>query len=229
MIVEKHKFDGVYWLRNERNFLATENLTPGENVYGERVELVHGIEYREWDPYRSKPSAAIHNGIETFPFKKGSKVLYLGAGSGTTASHISDIIGSKGKIFCIEFAYRPMRDLLTRVARRRDNVVAILADARHPLQYRWMLEECDITYCDIAQYDQTKIMIDNSDYYLKPSGYAIIAVKARSISSVAKLEEIYREEANKIRAAGYETVEQIDLEPYAEAHRMIISVKKKGI
>ncbi|MGQ9513618.1 MAG: fibrillarin-like rRNA/tRNA 2'-O-methyltransferase [Thermoproteota archaeon] len=229
MRVERHKFEGVYWLRNERSFLATENFRPGENVYGERVEVVQGIEYREWDPYRSKPSAAIHKGIEKFPFKKGSKVLYLGAGSGTTVSHISDIVGSEGKVFCVEVAYRPMRDLLTRVAKRRENVVAVLADARHPLLYRWMMEECDVTYCDIAQHDQTKIMIDNSDHYLKPGGYALIAIKARSISAVARLEEIYREESNKIRAAGYETVEQIDLEPYSEAHRMITSIKKKGL
>jgi len=224
--VERHKFEGVYWVRNESAFLATENLKPGENVYGERIENVQGVEYREWDPHRSKPSAAIRNGIEVFPFKKGSKVLYLGAGSGTTASHISDIVGVEGKIFCVEVAFRPMRDLLARVAKKRENIVAILSDARHPLLYRWMVEECDIVYCDIAQQDQTKIMLDNCECYLKPGGYAMIAIKARSISSVARPEEIFRGEERKIEASGYEILESIDLEPYAEAHRLVTSVRK---
>ncbi|MBO3803936.1 MAG: fibrillarin-like rRNA/tRNA 2'-O-methyltransferase [Candidatus Brockarchaeota archaeon] len=225
MKVER-KFDGVYFLADERAFLATENLKPGESVYGERIERVGGKEYREWDPHRSKPSAAIQKGCRAFPFARGSKVLYLGAGSGTTASHISDIVGDEGKVFCVDVAYRPMRDFLERVAKKRENVVAILSDARHPLLYRWMVEECDVAYCDVAQQDQTKIMLDNCELYLKPGGHAVIAVKARSISSVARPEETYREEARKIRDAGYEIVEQVDLEPYAEAHRMITSVRK---
>lgn len=224
--IEEDEFEGVYWLRDEKDRLATRNLKPGSNIYGERIESVGGTEYREWDPYRSKLAAAIRKGIKTFPFGEGCKVLYLGAGSGTTASHVSDIVGLGGKVFCIEVAYRPMRDLLARLAKQRENVIATLCDARHPYLYRWMVEECDITYCDVAQQDQTKIMLDNADYYLRPGGYAIMAVKARSISSVLSLEEIYEGEAKRIRAGGYGIVEETDLEPYADSHRMIISIKK---
>jgi fibrillarin-like pre-rRNA processing protein len=226
MRAEMGKFEGVYWLRNDMSKLSTRNLTPGRNIYGERLEVVDDIEYREWDPYRSKLAAALHKGIRAFPFQTGSKVLYLGAGSGTTASHVSDIVGNDGTVFCVEVAYRPMRDLLTRLAKARENVVAILGDARHPHLYRWMVEECDVTYCDISQQDQTSIMLGNADRYLKPGGHAIIAVKARSISSVLPLEEIYGTEARRIEGAGYGIVEEIDLEPYSDAHRIITAIKK---
>jgi len=228
MRVDECEFEGVYWLRDDVDRLATRNLKPGSDVYGERIERISGAEYREWDPYRSKLAAAIRNGIKPFPFGRGCRALYLGAGSGTTASHISDIVGQDGRVFCVEVAYRPMRDLLTRLAKQRENVVSILADARHPHLYRWMVEECDVVYCDVAQQDQTKIMLDNAGYYLRPGGYAIIAVKARSISSVLPLGEIYEVEARRVRSEGYDIVEEVDLEPYADSHRMIVSIKKRG-
>jgi fibrillarin-like rRNA methylase len=51
------------------------------------------IEYRVWNPFRSKIAAAIVGGIENIYFKPGSKLLYLGAASGTTVSHCSDLVG----------------------------------------------------------------------------------------------------------------------------------------
>jgi len=228
MRIDEGEFEGIYWLRDDEDRLATRNLKPGSNIYGERVERASGVEYREWDPYRSKLAAAVRRGIKAFPFGRGCRALYLGAGSGTTASHVSDIVGREGRVFCVEVAYRPMRDLLTRLAKQRENVVAVLGDARHPHLYRWMVEECDVVYCDVAQQDQTKIMLDNARYYLKPGGCAIIAVKARSISSVLPLEEIYGVEARRVRAEGYAITEEIDLEPYADSHRMMISIKGRG-
>lgn len=50
-------------------------------------------EYRAWNPFRSKLAAAILGGVDKIYMKPGSKVLYLGAASGTTVSHVSDIVG----------------------------------------------------------------------------------------------------------------------------------------
>tara|TARA_Y100000590_G_scaffold467418_1_gene646277 strand:+ start:13716 stop:14282 length:567 start_codon:yes stop_codon:yes gene_type:complete len=55
-------------------------------------------EYRNWNPFRSKLGAALFNGLEIFPFQISSKIFYSDATSDTTLSHISDIIGSNGKI-----------------------------------------------------------------------------------------------------------------------------------
>ncbi len=50
-------------------------------------------EYRVWNPFRSKLGAAIMGGIDNIYMPVGSKVLYLGAASGTTVSHVSDLVG----------------------------------------------------------------------------------------------------------------------------------------
>lgn len=51
------------------------------------------MEYRAWNPFRSKLAAAILGGIDQIHIKPGVRVLYLGAASGTTVSHVSDIVG----------------------------------------------------------------------------------------------------------------------------------------
>ena len=52
-------------------------------------------------PFRSKLAAAILGGVENIWMKPGSKVLYLGAASGTTVSHVSDIgFGGLTKLYC---------------------------------------------------------------------------------------------------------------------------------
>lgn len=50
-------------------------------------------EYRVWNPFRSKLAAAILGGVDKIHIKPGAKVLYLGAASGTTVSHVADIVG----------------------------------------------------------------------------------------------------------------------------------------
>ena len=165
----RHK--GTYLVRSDgRMNLATENLVPGNTVYNERLVVKKGIEYRTWDPFRSKLAASIKNGLETFPFKRGSSVLYLGVSSGTTASHISDIVGVKGMMFCVEHASRVARDFLDRVASHRKNIVPVLQDARRPREYSAVYGKVDIVYADIAQPDQTQIVLENCQMYLKDGG-----------------------------------------------------------
>jgi len=94
------KFDnGSYVIlldkQNEKQ-LATQNLIVGNSVYGEKIVKDDDIEYRLWDPFRSKLAGAILKGLKDNPIKQSTRVLYLGASTGTTVSHVSDIIGNKG-------------------------------------------------------------------------------------------------------------------------------------
>jgi len=57
--------------------------------------------------------------------------LYLGAASGTTCSHVSDVIGPEGILYAVEFSARCGRDLIS-MAKKRNNVVPIIEDARKP-------------------------------------------------------------------------------------------------
>ena len=95
--VDKKNF---YWIKVDgEEKLATENLVVGNQVYKEKLVKKKDIEYRLWDPFRSKLAASIMNGLEIFPITDKSNILYLGVSTGTTISHISDIVGPRGIIF----------------------------------------------------------------------------------------------------------------------------------
>ena len=106
-----------------------KRISVDDRVTGEKIE------YRVWNPFRSKIAAAILGGVKDIFIKPGAKVLYLGAASGTTVSHVSDIVGKEGVVYAVEFSHRSGRDLVN-MAKKRTNVVPIIADARKPLEYR---------------------------------------------------------------------------------------------
>ncbi len=77
--------NGVFILNNNFILIAFHILFQEED--GTKIE------YRVWNPFRSKLAAAILGGVDQIYMPPGSKVLYLGAASGTTVSHVSDIVG----------------------------------------------------------------------------------------------------------------------------------------
>src|SRR3989338_10931260 len=110
-MITKSKIFEVYEDK-ARQKLYTANLTPGKKVYDEQLVKQDNIEYREWDPYNSKLAAAIVNGCLNIFLRKGDAVLYLGSSTGTTASHVSDIVGNDGFVYAVDVAPRVMRDLV---------------------------------------------------------------------------------------------------------------------
>lgn len=204
--------------------LATKNLTPGRNVYGERLIRCEGVEYRLWDAFRSKLAAAILKGLKTVPVKPKHLVLYLGAASGTTASHVSDIIGEKGHMYCVEFASRSIRDLVDNVCTYRMNMSPILEDARFAQKYAMFIRgKVDDIYCDIAQPEQAKVLADNADQFLKDRGWVMLAVKAQSIDVTKEPAEVYKREVKVLENRGFKIEEVVHLEPYDKAHAMIVA------
>jgi fibrillarin-like pre-rRNA processing protein len=222
--IEPHsQFSGIYWatLQDGSRGLCTQNLAPGRAVYGERLAKYRGVEYRAWDPFRSKLAAAILKGLRMIPIQPGHKVLYLGAASGTTASHVSDIVGEKGHIYCIEFAPRTIRELVNNVCTFRLNMSPILADARFPERYALLVEKMDDIYCDIAQPQQAKVLADNADLFLKMGGWIMLSIKARSIDVTKAPSEIYQQEIDILKTRRFRMEEVVHLEPYDKAHAMI--------
>lgn len=219
------KFLGIYWvtLEDGSKRLATKNLTPGKSIYGEHLISHKGVEYRLWDPFRSKLAAAILKGLNVVPIQLSHKVLYLGSASGTTASHVSDIVSVGGHVYCVEFAARSMRDLVNNVATFRPNMTPVLGDARLPEKYSMFLEQVDDIYCDIAQPEQAKVLADNADLFLKEDGWAMLAVKSQSIDVTKEPAEVYRREVNVLKSRSFAIIEVVPLEPYDKAHAMIVS------
>jgi len=162
----------IFWFQIDgEKKLATENLVPKNQVYNEKLVKIKGTEYRIWNPFRSKLAATIMNGLRDFPFMQKSSVVYLGVSTGTTISHISDIVGQNGIIFGVEHTSRVARDFLDRVASHRKNIIPIIQDARKPQEYFSVFKKVEVAYVDIAQPDQTDIAINNCKMYLKSNGY----------------------------------------------------------
>jgi fibrillarin-like pre-rRNA processing protein len=219
MRVRPHeKFKKVFLLNGK---IATINLVPGEKVYGEELVKIKGVEYRIWDKWRSKPSAAIQKGLKVLPIEEGAKILYLGCGSGTTCSHFSDIIGKNGVIYAVDIAEKPMRDMI-KVAEKRGNIIPILADARKPEDYeKIILEKVDCIYEDIADPDQIKILFRNAEKFLKQNGYAIIAIKSQSIDAIKPPKEVYKECLEELEKK-FEVLDKVELDPYQKDHLFVV-------
>jgi fibrillarin-like pre-rRNA processing protein len=218
-------FPGIYFLSLEgKRILVTENLTSGRTVYGEALYRVNNVEYRSWNPSRSKLAAAIMKGVNSMPIGPGCKVLYLGAASGTTLSHVSDIVGYEGHVWGVEFSPRSIRDLIEKVSRYRRNVSPILADARNPWNYTPLVLEVDVIFADVAQPEQAKILIENSEMFLKKGGWAMLSIKSRSIDVSRSPEDIYESQVELLIAKGFTVQAVVDLEPFEKDHAMVIAL-----
>nr|MDO8082242.1 fibrillarin-like rRNA/tRNA 2'-O-methyltransferase [Candidatus Freyarchaeota archaeon] len=225
LIVEPHdKFKGVFLAVGDDGVkrLATRNISPGFQVYGEKLINYEGKEYRLWEPYRSKLAASILKRIEGMPIEEGGKILYLGSASGTTASHVADIVGKDGIVFCVEFSPRVMRELV-RVCETKKNMIPILADARFPEKYRMLVEQVDTVYSDVAQPEQAKLLADNSEMFLKSGGYTMLAIKAQSIDVTKEPSEVFKEETQVLTKRGFEIIQVVNLEPFDKAHAMVLA------
>lgn len=218
-------FDAIRWMVIDgEKHLATLNLVVGNNVYGEKVVTYKKDQYRIWDPFRSKLAGALKKGLRKLPITNGTKVLYLGASTGTTVSHISDIIGFSGIVFAVEPAVRVARELIENVASKRRNVVPIVEDARKPQSYFSVFGKVDVVYCDIAQPDQTDIAIGNCRVYLKPRGAMLIIIKTRSIDVTMEPKAVIAQEAKRLEENGFHIDQIINLDPFDKDHGIIYAI-----
>ena len=206
--------------------IATMNLLKGITLYGEKLISRNGSEYRTWDPFRSKLAAAYINGLE-FDFFNVKNILYLGASTGTTVSHLSDIIGYSGKVFAVESSTRVARELISNVSSKRTNVIPIIEDARKPRSYFSIYDKMDLVYCDIAQPDQTNIAIDNCKIYLKEGKPMLLVIKTRSIDVTMSPKNVISQEIKKLESHSFEIKQKIDLAPFDKDHAMIKAIFAK--
>jgi fibrillarin-like pre-rRNA processing protein len=205
---------GVY---TDGDKLYTLNSAPGRAVYGEKLVEQDGREYREWIPTRSKLAAYLKNGGVIVPIGPASKVLYLGAASGTTASHVADM-AAQGTVYCVEFSPRSFRDLVA-VCETRPNMVPFLADATKPAEYSFAVEGVTAVYQDIAQKNQALIFSKNMKAFSAPSG--LLAVKARSEDVTKDPRDIYQMVARQLRDEGLKVLATVPLDPMEKDHAMM--------
>ncbi len=208
----------------EKNKIFTENpaCCEGIRVYNEKLVKHEDKELRSWNPYRSKLAAAILKGLE-FDIEEKSKILYLGAATGTTVSHISDIV-KDGVIYAIENSPLAVTHLL-KISEKRQNIIPVLGDANHQDRYYSIVSPVDLVYQDISQRNQSEIFITNIEGYLKKKGKGILMVKARSIDVSLKPDKAYDLVCSELKNRGLKIEEKIDLQSYEKDHAAIIVSK----
>lgn len=212
--MKKINIPGVF---REKKQIFTENLEgcEGVKVYNEKIVKSKGREFRSWNPYRSKLAAAILNGID-LPIEKNSNILYLGAGTGTTVSHVSDIV-KDGWIYAVENSPIAMKKFL-RTCEKRGNIIPVFEDASHPDRYSHLIPRVDILYQDISQRNQAEIFVSNLFSYMKKDGLAVFMVKARSINVSLKPKEIYDHVSSYVKEKGLKVHKLFDLKPFEKDH-----------
>ena len=223
MIYQSKIFE-VYESKEKRRQLYTINLIPGKSVYTEKLINENGVEYREWDAFKSKLAACILKGSLNIGIRKNDIVLYLGSASGTTVSHVSDIVGSKGFVFAVDIAPRVMRDLIF-LCYDRKNIAPVLADANKVNELAERISSVDIVYQDVAQKNQIEIFLKNVDLFLKNDGYALLAIKARSIDVTKQPKQIFKEVKEGLEKS-LTIIDYRELEPFQKDHCMFICKKK---
>ncbi|QPV62453.1 fibrillarin-like rRNA/tRNA 2'-O-methyltransferase [Halosimplex litoreum] len=199
-----------------RAFEGRERLaTRGEPHYGEPTDG----EYRAWNPDRSKLGAMLELGMDT-GLVGGETVLYLGAASGTTASHVADFAGPT---YGVEFAARPVRDLLD-AAEPRGNLFPLLKDARKPGTYAHVVEPVDAIVQDVATRGQAKVATANAEF-LREDGRLLLAIKARSEDVTRDPADVFDDALAELESA-YEVLETRRLTPHHDDHLGVVATPR---
>ena len=216
--MEDAGWPGVF---REGRDLYTRNLRPGESVYGERRVEREGIEYRAWDPFRSKLAALLLRGPPPALPPQVASVLYLGGAHGTTASHVSDLWPG-ASVFVIEKSVTSFVPLLA-LARGRTNLLPILADAQLPERYRADVGLVDLLYQDIAQRAQAAIFAENALVTLAPHGLGVLMLKIRSVTQRRPAGEVVRSARRELEAAGLPVLAEVSLAPFSREHVALVT------
>ena len=223
-MIAKSKIFEVYESLGKRRQLYTMNLVPGKNVYGERLVSENNVEYREWDASKSKLASSILKGSPNIGIRKNDYVLYLGSSTGTTVSHVSDIVGEEGMVFAVDIAPRMMRDFVF-LCNDRKNLSPILADSAKTDILKERISAVDVVYQDVAQKNQLEIFLKNVMLFLKDGGYGLLAVKARSIDVTKQPKIIFKSVKEQLEKE-LQIIDYRELDPFQKDHAMFICKKK---
>jgi len=209
------------YVRNEREATShwTAALADPPAVYGERITSVGETVLRRWDPSRSKLGAALANGWDGPVPRSGERWLYLGAATGTTASHVADLVGTTGFVFAVEKSVRPFARLLA-LAERYPNLGPVLADARDPVAYLPLVPPVDGVYLDVPQADQAEIALANARWFLRPAGVVLLALKTASMGRERSARDHLAETQRRLSPA-LELDTPVGLEPFHRRHFLL--------
>jgi len=217
----------VWGVRREGRTLWTRNAVKGVSVRGERRKRDGKIEWRRWDPTKSKVAAALLR-TSSEPSSllpgPGSTCLYLGASRGGTVSHIHDFVCGAdnhhgGQVVAVEISPRMVRDLVS-LSDRRVGLVPVLGDARKPAQVAaFIREKANWIHQDLSIADQAETFVRMATTFLSPGGIGLLSLKAASERSSEGDDNSRFQKAERIlMESELVLLERIDLTGLEEQH-----------
>ncbi|EDW14401.1 rRNA 2'-O-methyltransferase fibrillarin [Drosophila mojavensis] len=222
--IEQQQFSGAFVSRGKDDSLQlmTRCSAVIEDGFGEETLVAdyngECCRFRIWSPYKSKLAAALLKDLAHVPIFEGSKVMYLGAATGCSVSHLADIVGAGGVVYAVETSPWANSELLS-LAKRRSNVVAIIEDATMPYKYhRVISESVDFLFCDTLHHEQLRILMLHARHFLRPGGrFALMLTgtpqDAAGIGAVSRL-----------HAEQLDALDQISLQPYVHGQFLLAGV-----
>ncbi len=203
----------------DRVELATLTIGSPPPVYGERWSSCADGLLRVWDPVRSKLAAGIVRGWEGVLPAPGERWLYLGVASGTTASHLADLVGPNGRVYGVDKSIRPFAKFLD-VAERFPNLLPVYGDARRPREFVGSVPLVDGLYVDVAQPDQIEIVEENAREFLRTSGKFLLTLKTASMGRDRGAKEHLDRSVDRLKHR-FDLDRPIGLDPFHRRHYLI--------
>ncbi|KAF1002443.1 rRNA 2'-O-methyltransferase fibrillarin 2-like [Apium graveolens] len=184
-VVPHRRHEGLFIVNGQ---LCTKNLFPGDDDKDDLLFLQQNedgteeVHYRVWDPSTSPLAAVVLKGVDYFSIKPGAKVLYLGAASLATVSHLSDIVGSSGMVYAVT-SFSSLFTQLSDMAIKRTNVTPINEDPSDPFKYRNLVgTHVDVMLSEIPLDCQVQMMALNASYFLKVGGHFVVSFEPERIN-----------------------------------------------
>ncbi|KAL8150026.1 hypothetical protein AgCh_006875 [Apium graveolens] len=214
-----HRFEGVFIAKGKENFICTRNLVPGEALHGEELLYIQNedkitVEYRVWNPLKSKLGAAILCGLKNITAKPGSRVLYLGDVCETTVSHLSDLVGSDGVVYVVGFS-----DFVVNMVDKRPNVITIFEKPSNHWKYRMVVSMVDAIFADIVHPQQVNWFISNAQYYLRAGGHYMISTRAINVDLTGQGKDLFATHPGQME---FSPTELVMLEPIMREYVMLV-------
>lgn len=208
--VEPHnRFEGLFIAKGREDIICTKNLVCGEALRGEDLISVQNedgtkVEYRVWDPSKSKLAAAILCGVTNIWVKPGSRVLYLGDVRGITVSQLSDLVGSDGLVYVVGFCHD-----LVKIAEKRSNVVIIFENPSICTRYRMVVGMVNVIFAEMVASHEVNDLVKNARFYLETGGHYMITTQARNtnLTSLDLFADHQRREFKQIELVKLELIE----------------------
>ena len=226
------RHDKLGWgVKKQGRSLLTRNAVKGISVRGESRKKEGRIEWRKWDPTRSKVAAALirTSGDPSFLLPDpGSNCLYLGASIGGTVSHIHDIVCGAdnhhgGQIVAVEISPRMVRDLAS-LSDSRSGLVPVMADARRPEEVApFLSSKVDWIHQDLSIADQAETFLKICLSFLSPGGKSLLSLKAASErSSDGDDKSRFNKAERTLNESDLRLIERIDLRGMEEQHVLFV-------